>query len=719
MFWSRMFGFSMSSIAMISLVFSAHADGRRTFMPVTNSAPQNVAPQKEAELARMPVMGTVGLSVIGNPAVGVSTTTRIVPDTPTPTPTPDPKNVCDTKYTVESCMSDVKLCIDNGALTGGIATMYDEDVRYSIMTGMNLCQESVNTCILNVKYEKCTVNEEGKKVCECKRMYNSSNDVWLDFNSRIVQPEYYNFVLRKTGLSPNQAKTVCLLLDRNTYGASFAAVSDMDVVNTESQYNHTDKGDNTYGQQVYAYNDVSGNKHLTKNNPLGDVVNETGYDAKRGHYARWDASKAECLVRVAAYNKDQQISSGWLFGAAGDFDEVAEVWKPVGDTFTCNKDLFGFSLMNQTKTAATIAVPGGAILGGALGAGIGAAVYDKEKGDLRCDDKEYRQSLRIKIYDSNQYEALNAFLSKEQQTLDKISELSNEEDKDKEARDICKHIEDLKAKIASYESVMNVCKSSVKHYDLIGVALTTAQVICDDKTTYTVQQCTQVVNDKTPVTFTVGTDNKEVTIDACVTREDINEYKNKCTFHKLMIDNNAVLCNSETGCVNHDKIQKEIDEAKRLLSIIGVDYKSKTANDRAKTIGKDTAIGLAAGAAAGGIATAITAFVERGNITCRVGDGLNTIGFGKSHTIDTLKDFYVKWNLTIPDRITPTARVTDCDSWKMACRKYSTALCADVSINYKPASASAISLITGACTVSGSDCIESTRAYSGTDPACL
>lgn len=71
---------------------------------------------------------------------------------------------------------------------------------------------------------------------------------------------------------------------------------------------------------------------------------------------------ATCLIRVAAYNKDKHISNSWLFGAAGD-DRPAEVWKAAGDTFSCNKDLFGFSLMNDTSTAAVVGVGGGTVLG--------------------------------------------------------------------------------------------------------------------------------------------------------------------------------------------------------------------------------------------------------------------------------------------------------------------------------------------------------------------
>nr|MBQ0091090.1 hypothetical protein [Candidatus Enterousia merdequi] len=61
------------------------------------------------------------------------------------------------------------------------------------------------------------------------------------------------------------------------------------------------------------------------------------------------------------------------------------------------------------------------------------------------------------------------------------------------------------------------------------------------------------------------------------------------------------------------------------------------------------------GAATGAIITGITALVEKDHISCKVGDGLNSVSLGKSLTIDSLKDFYVKWNLHLPDSAVPSA----------------------------------------------------------------
>ena len=122
-------------------------------------------------------------------------------------------------------------------------------------------------------------------------------------------------------------------------------------------------------------------------------------------------------------------------------------------------------------------------------------------------------------------------------------------------------------------------------------------------------------------------------------------------------------------------------------------------------IGKGVAIGAATGAAAGGIATAITAWVERSNITCKVGDGLDSVSFGKAHTIGSLKDFYVKWNLRLPDAITPTSAVIDRASWQQACTQFNNKLmdCPKVQINLKDAKGK-YTLLQSACRISGNIC---------------
>lgn len=291
----------------------------------------------------------------------------------------------DSDYTVEDCMRDILACVNDGALPNGLNDMFNSDLRASIINGMNLCYAQVEKCVTTVRRG-------------CKDVYGSRADVWIDFNSRQVQPEYYNFVLHKTGLTPTQAEATCLLLDRNTYAKSFAAVGLNDYVSGE------------YKNEVYAYNN-QGSGTEKKKNPMGPVVNTDGVvDAQRGHYARWDATAAKCLLRVAAYNKDELITNKWL--GIGD-DQAAEVWKAAGETFTCNKDLFDFSLMNKTKSAALIGVTSGTAAGAMFGAIAGAGIAGKSV--KQCKDIEYRKELlrQIKNNDNIALGALSDFFDPE------------------------------------------------------------------------------------------------------------------------------------------------------------------------------------------------------------------------------------------------------------------------------------------------------------------
>ena len=304
-----------------------------------------------SQTARMPSMAVLTTSAMGNMAADVVQEQAPTPVTPDvkPDDKPDVKPECadggirNSEYTVDNCMNEILACINNGALAGGLNDLFNEDMRNAIVNGMGLCSVQVEKCMVSVRRD-------------CKPVYRAMADVWVDFNSRKVQPEYYNFVLRKTGLTPNQAENTCMLLDKNTYGPSFAAVANSGATTNE------------YNKNVGAYNGQQGNV-LIKSNPMGATVNNgnLGVDGQRGHYARWDATTATCYLRVAAYNKDEQIKNSWLFGALGD-DQLAEVWRPAGDTFSCNKDLFGFSLLNDTSTAAVVGVGGGTLVGVGIGA---------------------------------------------------------------------------------------------------------------------------------------------------------------------------------------------------------------------------------------------------------------------------------------------------------------------------------------------------------------
>jgi hypothetical protein len=173
------------------------------------------------------------------------------------------------------------------------------------------------------------------------------------------------------------------------------------------------------------------------------------------------------------------------------------------------------------------------------------------------------------------------------------------------------------------------------------------------------------------------------------------------------------LCNHAGTCVSVDEVKSEISQVRALLNEIApvVDKKvlakaeKQKELSKGKEIGKGIAIGAATGATAGGLATAITAFVERSNITCKVGDGLDSVSLGKSYSIDSLKDFYVKWNLKLPDTVSPTSAVNDMASWEQACKQFNSKLmdCPKVQINLKVDNR--YELVPTACKISGSVCV--------------
>jgi hypothetical protein len=254
-------------------------------------------------------------------------------------------------YSIENCMNDVQVCVE-GALPKGIRAMFDAEMRNSVINGMNLCGSQVEKCI-----------HESRRI-DGKNAYSAKNEVWVDFNSRVIQPAYYAYVLRRTGLTPVQAQNTCLLIDKNVSGSSFGQVADYDVLDQ-----------------------------------LGSATNN---DIGRGSYARWDATEGDCLVRVAAYNKDNLITNEWLFGIAGD-KKPAEQWKSAGSSFSCKAATFEFNLMNNTQTAALVGIGGGTLVGAGAGAAIGAvAANAKEKLDAgECSKKNYRKLLADSLADFN------------------------------------------------------------------------------------------------------------------------------------------------------------------------------------------------------------------------------------------------------------------------------------------------------------------------------
>ena len=654
------FGITLTSFAVM-LTFggvNAAENGRSS----RSVMPQNV------NTARMPTMPVVSLNTVGNPAVqnidlsgnlsvnnGGIVPTPVVPTPDTPTSKCEDGGVKNSAYTTTMCMNDILQCINSGALQGGLNDMFNDEVRNSIMGGMRLCQAQIDKCISEVRVD-------------CKNVYSSNADVWMNFNCSIVQPEYYNFVLRKTGLTPNQAENTCLLIDRNTYGSSFAAVSDTNAVNTE------------YNNGVGAYN-AAGSGNLSKLNPQGVMVNTTGYDGNRGHYARWDASKAECLIRVAAYNKDKLITNSWLFGAVGN-NNPAEVWEKAGSTFTCNKELFDFSsLLNDTKTVAVVGVGGGTILGAAIGAGAGAAVYNKKakaaaeaeeelaNKDLNpCADDEYRKKLAAQIKAGDKkyvlqnylYENVKLKTGSDGKSLAEVEEASSNKlfgpntDWYKLNKKQCEAILDLYAKAEFYESAIRTCRSNPINTKIL------AKVESKGKTAY------EELSIRTPEGHTViMSGSLECGAAEDITGADVNTFNSTCLFVPLQLgfaveNDNSPFCNHNGLCRTVNQIDSELTDMRRLLDEIKPVIPTSVANGSAKKlskgaeIGKGVAIGAVTGAAAGGLATGITALIERSNITCKVGDGLNSVALGKSHSIDSLKDFYVKWNLHLPDSAVST-----------------------------------------------------------------
>ena len=673
-------GLSAVSVAVCALVGVADAaTGRAGYSNVRATGP--------ASVARMPSMPTLPINSVGNISTDVPTGgTNVVPEPPVEPECPD-GGVKNSAYTVDMCMDDVLRCINNGALPNGLNNLFNEEVRHAVENGMGLCISQIEKCVTDVRRD-------------CANVYRSAADVWIDFNSRKVQPEYYNFVLRKTGLTPNQAENTCRLLDKNTYGASFAAVANDGT--TTAEYNKT----------VGAYNSQQGNM-LVKTNPQGVKVNDgnTGVDGSRGHYARWDAETATCLIRVAAYNKDKHISNSWLFGAAGN-DKPAEVWKAAGDTFSCNKDLFGFSLMNDTSTVAVVGIGGGTV----LGAGIGA-IAGHGKREFNCNLGKHRELLMDELKDGRAVGILNEYIendvditqkSMDEETCDEIVELFDKYYQYETAIAECKDAE------YEYKSSITVKLSFVTTSDE-AAAVKAVAPWCYDKGYKTVEECQNFLD--LQCTLAGDVDKcREKLLEKHVKFTELSVSPKKlvdgqdCTLKALNLDKEngyGIYCSTGGKCITASNVETEL---KRLNSVFGKDITNLMINGEKSNMAKSVGIGAAVGAGTGGLATAITAFVERNNISCRVGDGLEQVAFNKSYSIDTLKDFYVKWNLRVPDIVAPTATITDCQSWKNTCATFADLeQCAAAQFNYKPAGALMTILVSKVCMVSGSACIENYR----------
>lgn len=675
--WQKIFLAPMTGFAVCMLIGDAYAVTARngnTIAPQVGRAGATTAGATQ----RMPTMPSMPNFSVGNISMDMPS---IVPDTPDNPDNPDdpdepdnpdnPDNpdepiepecpdggVENSTYTIDNCMDDLLLCINSGALPGGLNDMFNDELRASIVNGMNLCAPTVERCITDVRKD-------------CTNVYRTAADVWTDFNSRKVQPAYYNFVLLKTGLTPHQAENTCKLLDVNTYGSSFNAVSNAGGVTAE------------YNIGTGAYNNQNGGL-LIKRNPQGATLNygNSGVDGARGHYARWDAGTAECWVRVAAYNKDQQIKNSWLFGAVGN-DQPAEVWRRAGDTFTCNRDLFGFSLMNQTNTAAVVGIGGGAVVGAGVGAiaGHGDRAFD-------CSIEKHREMLTDLLKNDNLIGDINALIDNPNTRLSNVDGVMNQSQ--------CNQVVELYEKFAQGSTTF--IKGQEQSYRM-NITLTCGSDIqacfdehaksCAAQGFTTIKQCQDYLNAQQP--------NCTGDLESC-----------KETFRAQHGLSDAVQINIiDRGTTEYSDgtPPEEIQDLLRVFS--NTDLVDLLKNGEESNMGKAIGIGAGVGAGAGGLATAITAFVERSNISCHVGDNLAQVGYNKSYAIESLKDFYVKWNLNLPDIVTPTGTATDCASWRRACNTVTDLeQCASTQITYKPTDGSTVMQIPGACAVSGGVCME-------------
>ena len=432
-----------------------------------------------------------------------------------------------------------------------------------------------------------------------------------------------------------------------------------------------------------AYNNQNGGL-LIKRNPQGATLNygNSGVDGARGHYARWDAGTAECWVRVAAYNKDQQIKNSWLFGAVGN-DQPAEVWRRAGDTFTCNRELFGFSLMNQTNTAAVVGIGGGAVVGAGVGAiaGHGDRAFD-------CSIEKHREMLTDLLKNDNLIGDINALIDNPNTRLSNVDRIMSQSQ--------CNQVVELYEKFS--QGRMTFISGEEQSYRMI-ITLTCGSDIqacfnehaksCAAQGFTTIKQCQDYLSAQQP--------NCTGDLDAC-----------EETFRaQYGLSDTVQIDITDMGTTEYSDgtTPEEIEDLQRVFS--NTDLVDLLKNGEESNMGKAIGIGAGVGAGAGGLATAITAFVERSNISCHVGDNLAQVGYNKSYAIESLKDFYVKWNLNLPDIVTPTGTATDCASWRRACNTVTDLeQCASTQITYKPTDGSTVMQIPGACAVSGGVCME-------------
>jgi len=596
--------------------------GRVSMMPTVHEG--------QANPSRMPTIPVVSMNTVGNPAVGTVTEPEelnsgiVIPKPVPPTPSDCADGgVKNTQYNVAMCMNELQVCVNTGAVEGGLHGLFNNDYFLRVLNGnIRVCQNVVDKCL--------TIRKD------CKNVYKTNRSVWADFRSRILMPEYYNFVLYKTGLTPNQAKKACVRLG-----------------------------------------------------------------------AKWDAVNAECQVEVVAYNKSKPISNEWLFGVAGNGKD-ATAWLKTGTSFTCNKNLFGFSLLNDTATTAAISA-GAVVIGATTGGLIAKAKQNKVKRQQykdMCESKDFRKRFGAKIAQSHKDLVLKTYFA------DVKLDDNNEFDPDLTQmimqdvdfynldKDQCDAILGLYSKAQLYYSAIEHCEDVETNKTILEIL---NKKISGDNLTYASE--VQFETDTGRITQLVYSDVRCSVDDASLTEEQVKNFNNVCMYKPLQVGlliltDDSPYCNTYGKCLNAWQIKRELAKLEGLLNEL-----STSLDTSAPSIGKGILVGGGVTAAAGGIATAIVAGIESNNIKCVVGNDWGSVSLGKSYSIDSLKDLYVKHGFMFPDSVVSTVLVVDKASWELACSEYAGNAedCPNAQIVYKDNNGRDV--VSAACEVSGNMCV--------------
>jgi hypothetical protein len=275
---------------------------------------------------------------------------------------------------------------------------------------------------------------------------------------------------------------------------------------------------------------------------------------------------------------------------------------------------------------------------------------------------------------------------------------------------------DLYDRVNYYKSAVQNCLTDAKYKELSKCILSDGEVT------------------KPTAVYTINRENYRAKMVICCKNNNIaNETKvvddwlNACLFVPLQMglatpsstNHFNPWCNHDGQCRSAPAIQEDLERLSSLLKEITpeIEERKQAATLDKSMIGKGAAIGAAVGVGTAGLATAITAFVERENINCRVGDGLEQVGYGKTHTINSLKDFYTKWNLRLPDRIMPTTHIEDSVQLATACAQFNSRLtdCPDVQVIYdyypdpKDKTAKKTTILSNACVVDTGACVPNSK----------